>query len=283
MASLAKITLIGNLGGDPETRYTPQGTLVVNFSLAVNNRRRDASGNQQESTNWYRISAFGRLAETMVNLSERGYLTKGKQIYVDGQLRGSRVDRPGRRSPHFAGCDCSRVQLSSCSASGATTRATTPAVATAAVAAASKPRPTTTMTVATTPWMTFRSSRARTPHNAQGEQASWLTTRNEPEPRPRSAAIARSGRALVARRQSAAKAVVTVAAAPPAGAGVPAGVVRVAVVAASPRDARSASSASTTSSTSTTRTCRASAATLASAARSSHAASLAPAPGTSAR
>jgi single-strand DNA-binding protein len=86
MASLAKITLIGNLGGDPETRYTPQGTLVVNFSLAVNNRRRDAQGNQQESTNWYRISAFGRLAETMVNLSERGYLSKGKQVYVDGTL-----------------------------------------------------------------------------------------------------------------------------------------------------------------------------------------------------
>lgn len=86
MASLAKITLIGNLGGDPETRYTPQGTLVVNFSLAVNNRRRDASGNQQETTNWYRISAFGRLAETMVNLSERGYLTKGKQVYIDGNF-----------------------------------------------------------------------------------------------------------------------------------------------------------------------------------------------------
>lgn len=86
MASLAKITLIGNLGGDPETKYTPQGTLVVNFSLAVNNRRRDASGNQQESTNWYRVSAFGRLAETMVNLNERGYLTKGKQVYIDGNF-----------------------------------------------------------------------------------------------------------------------------------------------------------------------------------------------------
>ncbi len=86
MASLAKITLIGNLGGDPETRYTPQGTLVVNFSIAVNNRRRDASGNQQENTNWYRVSAFGRLAETMVNLSERGYLSKGKQVYIDGSF-----------------------------------------------------------------------------------------------------------------------------------------------------------------------------------------------------
>lgn len=86
MASLAKITLIGNLGGDPETRYTPQGTLVVNFSLAVNSRRRDSSGNQIENTNWYRISAFGKLAETMVNLNERGWLTKGKQVYIDGSF-----------------------------------------------------------------------------------------------------------------------------------------------------------------------------------------------------
>ncbi|MDQ3525946.1 MAG: single-stranded DNA-binding protein [Chloroflexota bacterium] len=86
MASLAKISLIGNLGGDPETKYTPQGTLVVNFSLAVNNRRRDSSGNQVENTNWYRISAFGRLAETMVNLNERGYLAKGRQVYIDGSL-----------------------------------------------------------------------------------------------------------------------------------------------------------------------------------------------------
>lgn len=84
--ALSKITLIGNLGGDPETRYTPQGTLVVNFSLAVNSRRRDGSGNQVENTNWFRISAFGRLAETMVNLSERGFLTKGKQVYIDGRF-----------------------------------------------------------------------------------------------------------------------------------------------------------------------------------------------------
>src|SRR5680860_1579073 len=84
MASVAKITLIGNLGGDPETRYTPQGTLVVNFSVAVNNRKRDQSGNFTDSTNWYRISAFGKLAETMVTLNERGALVKGKQVYIEG-------------------------------------------------------------------------------------------------------------------------------------------------------------------------------------------------------
>lgn len=84
MASVAKITLIGNLGTDPETRYTPQGTLVASFRLAVNNRRRDQSGNFVDNTNWYTVQAFGRVAETMVNLSERGYLTKGKQVFVEG-------------------------------------------------------------------------------------------------------------------------------------------------------------------------------------------------------
>ncbi|CAN5825576.1 single-stranded DNA-binding protein [soil metagenome] len=86
MANVAKITLVGNVGRDLETRYTPQGTLAVNFSLAVNNRRRDASGNQVESTNWYRVNAFGRVAETMVNLSERGFLSKGKQVFVEGRF-----------------------------------------------------------------------------------------------------------------------------------------------------------------------------------------------------
>lgn len=84
MASVSKITLVGNLGTDPETRYTPQGTLVVNFRLAVNNRRRDQSGNFVDNTNWFTVQAFGRIAETMVNLSERGFLTKGKQVFVEG-------------------------------------------------------------------------------------------------------------------------------------------------------------------------------------------------------
>ncbi len=88
MASVAKITIIGNVGRDPETRYTPQGTLAVNFSVAVNNRRKDASGNQIESTSWFRVSAFGRVAETMVNLNERGFLTKGKQVFVEGRFEG---------------------------------------------------------------------------------------------------------------------------------------------------------------------------------------------------
>jgi single-strand DNA-binding protein len=84
--SLAKVTIIGNLGRDPETRYTPSGALNVQFSVAASRRWRDSQGQDQENTTWFRITAWGRLAETMVTLSERGALTKGKQVYVEGRI-----------------------------------------------------------------------------------------------------------------------------------------------------------------------------------------------------
>lgn len=84
--SLAKVTIIGNLGRDPETRYTPSGALNVQFSVASSRRWRDSQGQDQENTSWFRVTAWGRLAEAMVTLSERGALTKGKQVYVEGRI-----------------------------------------------------------------------------------------------------------------------------------------------------------------------------------------------------
>jgi len=84
--SLAKVTLIGNLGRDPEVRYTPSGAMNVTFSVATSRRWRDSSGQDQENTTWFRITAWGRLAETMVNLQERGALVKGRQVYVEGRI-----------------------------------------------------------------------------------------------------------------------------------------------------------------------------------------------------
>jgi single-strand DNA-binding protein len=84
MASVSKITLVGNLGRDPETRYTPNGRMNVTFTLAVNRRRSDASGNLQESTNWFRVTGWGRLAETLDKLTQQGALTKGRQVFVSG-------------------------------------------------------------------------------------------------------------------------------------------------------------------------------------------------------
>src|SRR5918993_1440214 len=86
MAGYSKAIVVGNLGRDPETRYTPSGAMNVNFSLAVSRRFRDSSGQDQERTNWFRITAWGRLAETLDGLTQRGYLAKGKQVLVEGRI-----------------------------------------------------------------------------------------------------------------------------------------------------------------------------------------------------
>jgi single-strand DNA-binding protein len=86
MAGIAKITLVGNLGRDPETRYTPNGKMNVQFTVAVNRRFTDQSGQQQERASWYRVTAWGGLAESLDRLAQNGYLAKGKQVYIDGRL-----------------------------------------------------------------------------------------------------------------------------------------------------------------------------------------------------
>jgi single-strand DNA-binding protein len=86
MAGVAKITLIGNLGRDPETRYTPNGTMNVQFTMAINRRWTDQGGQQQERTTWFRVTAWARLAETLDQLTQNGFLAKGKQVFVLGNL-----------------------------------------------------------------------------------------------------------------------------------------------------------------------------------------------------
>jgi single-strand DNA-binding protein len=82
MASMCKVQIIGNVGRDPEQRYTQSGTMTVSFSVAVNDRRRNQDGSFQESTEWFRITTFGRLAEIC-----QQYVVKGRTVYVDGRLR----------------------------------------------------------------------------------------------------------------------------------------------------------------------------------------------------
>ncbi len=87
-----KIIVIGNLGSDPEMRYTPNGQSVTSFNIASNRRYRTADGEQREETEWFRCSAFGRLADVC-----NQYLTRGQQIYVEGRLKGrSYTDRDGQ-------------------------------------------------------------------------------------------------------------------------------------------------------------------------------------------
>ncbi len=82
MASLNKVMLIGNAGRDAELRYTANGTAQSQFSLAVNFRRRGASGDWEEATEWFNIIVFGDQAERTSQ-----YITKGKQLYVEGRLQ----------------------------------------------------------------------------------------------------------------------------------------------------------------------------------------------------
>jgi single-strand DNA-binding protein len=89
--SFNKITIVGYLGRDPELRYTPQGTAVCNMSIATTEKRRDASGETEEHTIWFRVTAWGRQAELAAE-----YLAKGRQVYVEGRLRREEyTDREG--------------------------------------------------------------------------------------------------------------------------------------------------------------------------------------------
>lgn len=89
MAGVSKVTIIGNLGRDPETRYTPSGTMNVQFSVAVSRRWTDQGGQPQEKTTWFRVTAWTRLAETLDRLTQDGILVKGRQVYVSGTLETS--------------------------------------------------------------------------------------------------------------------------------------------------------------------------------------------------
>ena len=82
MASLNKIMLIGNVGADPELRYTPNGAPVAEFTMAVNRRYTTGDGEQKEETEWFRIIAWTRNAEKV-----NEYLTKGQKVYVEGRFQ----------------------------------------------------------------------------------------------------------------------------------------------------------------------------------------------------
>lgn len=91
--SFNKIIVVGNLGRDPELRYTPQGTPVCSFSVATNEKRKDKNGELQDQTTWFRISLWGKQAETASQ-----YLTKGRAVYIEGRLRAEEwTDREGKQ------------------------------------------------------------------------------------------------------------------------------------------------------------------------------------------
>ena len=80
--SVNKVIIVGNLGQDPEARFTPQGTAVTNLSVATNESWKNQSGELQDRTEWHRVVMYGKMAETA---SE--YMKKGQMVYVEGRLQ----------------------------------------------------------------------------------------------------------------------------------------------------------------------------------------------------
>jgi single-strand DNA-binding protein len=92
MAGLNKVMLIGNLGRDPEIRYSQQGVAVVNFSIATSEQWTDkTSGEKQEKTEWHRVVAFRKQAEILEK-----YLSKGSQVYIEGKLQTRTYEKDGQ-------------------------------------------------------------------------------------------------------------------------------------------------------------------------------------------
>lgn len=90
MPSLNRIQLIGRLGKDPEVRFTPNGKKVCTFSLAVSRRWKSSAGEDKEATDWFNIEAWGRLGEIC-----KQYLSKGRLVFLEGQLRTDRYEHEG--------------------------------------------------------------------------------------------------------------------------------------------------------------------------------------------
>ena len=90
MPALNRVQLIGNLGKDPETRYTPTGVKVCSFSLAVNRRWKGRDGAVKEATDWFNIEAWGKLGEIC-----QQYLHKGSLAFIEGRLQTDRYDHEG--------------------------------------------------------------------------------------------------------------------------------------------------------------------------------------------
>lgn len=90
MPALNRVQLIGRLGRDPESRYTPTGSKLCQFSVAVSRRWKDQEGEPKETTDWFNIEAWGRLGEICAQ-----YLKKGRLVYIEGRLQTDRYDHEG--------------------------------------------------------------------------------------------------------------------------------------------------------------------------------------------
>lgn len=106
MPALNRVQLIGRLGKDPESRFTPNGKKVAHFSLAVSNRWKSAGGETKESTEWVNIEAWGRLGEVC-----QQYLHKGSLVYVEGRLKTDKYEDKGGETKYFTKVVALQMQM----------------------------------------------------------------------------------------------------------------------------------------------------------------------------
>ncbi len=105
MPGLNRVQLIGYLGKDPETRYTPSGKKVCAFSVAVSRRWRDAEGDWQEATDWFNVEAWARLGEIC-----QQFLGKGRLVFIEGRLQTDRFEQDGE-TRYFTKVVASQMQM----------------------------------------------------------------------------------------------------------------------------------------------------------------------------
>jgi len=101
-----KIIVIGHLGRDPEMKYTPDGKAVTTFSVASSRKYKTAAGEQKEDTEWFNVSAWGKLAEIC-----NQYLSKGKQAYVEGRLKTRSYETQSGEKRFSLDVSCSEIQF----------------------------------------------------------------------------------------------------------------------------------------------------------------------------
>ena len=101
-----KIIVIGHLGRDPEMKYTPNGQGVTSFSIASSRKYTTSAGEQREETEWFNCSAFGKLADTC-----NQYLTKGKQVYVEGRLSSRTYQTQSGETRHSNDINVTDIQF----------------------------------------------------------------------------------------------------------------------------------------------------------------------------
>ena len=106
MPALNRVQLIGYLGKDPESKYTPTGRRVTDFPIAITQRWKDEAGETKEHTEWVQIEAWGRLAEIC-----HEYLRKGSLVYVDGRLKTDRYEDQSGETRYFTKVVAQTVQF----------------------------------------------------------------------------------------------------------------------------------------------------------------------------